>query len=433
MSKAIINIIGACTSRDIFGITNMDDDSPESYKIQSYIWNISPFYLFDKNFYIDDSKFIEYREKYKLKTKTHINNFRALRVLSSLKKNIFEITNFENCDFLIIDNFFCKLQYYELEDKTIITKTDDNFLKFLIANKVIPNIINKFNFDDIAVDLRKEMIKKFCLKIKQYIDETKIIIIEYRPANIVFNNNYKHSDFFSPSPVYKKTLDRFKWTASILRENLKNSKYICPPAVTISDYHHKWGPHLLHYLSEYYFNYYIPIIDLYSSRKHISRKDIENNYTEKIKADFDDLIINKYSPEIIKNNIYDFKNLYLNNKTYELFSIHNTKIFLNIENKSIVNNKTINPLFYPLYAKIDCSKIMLYIVINNKIFYINKITFFAKVNLSECQAWLNSVIYNSNNTISLKLYNKFLSFRKNGSSCLMPWNKTWESISLQEI
>lgn len=442
MSKAVINIIGACTSRDIFGITNKDRDDPESYKIQSYIWNISPFYLFDKNFYIDDLKFIKYREKYKSEMRTNISDFCALRTLLSLKKNIFEITDFENCDNLIIDNFFCQLKYYELEDKTIITRTDDNLLNFLISNKAVPKIINKFEFNDISIALKKEMIKKFCLKIKEYIDESKIIIIEYRPANIIFNKNYDHFGIFSNSKAYKNNLNKFKWTAQILKENLMNATYIAPPAVTISDYNHKWSQHLLHYLPDYYYHYYIPIIDLQTRNTSTSKDNTENNkylHSQKhiniknIKINFDKHIIDKYGPKIIKNNIHDFKKLYLNNKIYEIYSFHNTKIFLNTENKSIVNSKTINALFYPIYVKIDHDKIMLYIIINNKIFYINEITFFAKANLSENQTWLNSIIYNNNNTISFKLYDKFLSFRANGESCFMPWNREWEHISLHEI
>lgn len=432
MTKATINIIGACLPRDIFGITNMDRDDPASYKIQSYIQNISPLYLFDKNFSIDESKFIEIREKFKRESGKNISNFLALRVLTSLKKNIFEIANFENCDFLIIDNFFCRHRYYELENHAFITRTDDNLLNFLISNKVVPKIVKKFNFEDVPIDIKMEMIKQFCLKIRQYIDETKIIIIETRPANIIFNSTYKQADIQTSSKFYKKQLNKFKWTASVLKNFLPSSIYIRPPSVTISDYNHKWGPHILHYLPEYYFNYYIPIIDLYTCDNKIQKKDIEEK-AEKIKSNFDKYIIDKYGSIITENNIFNFNKLYIHNKIYEIYSIHNTKIFINIENKSIIHSKMIKSTFYPIYAKLNQDKIMLYILINNKIFYISGITFFTKVHLSENQTWLNYVIYNNNNTISLKLYNKFLSFRSEGQTSLVPWNKSWESINLHEI
>lgn len=235
MSKVTINIIGTCTSRDIFGITSKDGDDPESYKIQSYIWNVSPLYLFEKNISIDDSTFLKYLEKYKIEKKSRIHNFCARRFLYSLKKNIFERINFDNCDFLILDNFFCRLNYFELEDKTIITISDEEFLNYLIINNVVPKIKRKFCFEDIPIYDREEMIQNFCLVIRQHIDERKIILIEYRPSNILFNSIYNHYRTFFSISDYKKQIEKFKWTASILKENLKNANHICPPAVTIGD------------------------------------------------------------------------------------------------------------------------------------------------------------------------------------------------------
>lgn len=433
MNKATINIIGACTSRDIFGITNMDnDDDPDSYNIQSYIWNISPFFLFDKNFNIDFNKFIEYREKYKKDLKTTISNFGALRVFSSLKKNIFETSDFNNCEFLIIDNFFSSLQYYELEDGTIITRTDDSILNYLIRNNVVPKIINKFEFEDISAAIKREMIKKFCLKIKENIEEENIIIIEYFPANLIFNDKYKHFGTFFEPQIYKKLIDKYKWSASILKENLKKAKYISPPAVSISDANHKWGQHIVHFLPEYYFNYYLPIIDFHSSKKNITNNNNQVNL-QNIKSSFDNLIIERYGKEIKKFNLNIFNNSYKKNRTYEILSYHNFKILFNSKNNSITNYKIIKPGFYPIYSKINNNCFLMYIIINNKIFYFKEITFFAKVILTENQIWLDSVIYNKDNTISLNLYDKFLSFRPNGETCLMPWNREWEHIKLQEI
>lgn len=161
--------------------------------------------------------------------------------------------------------------------------------------------------------------------------------------------------------------------------------------------------------------------------------DDDSNCNIDFKTDCENLKIDNNEQENIKGTLDDFKVLYLNNKTYEFLSFHKAKIFLNIEDISIVNSKIINPLLYPIYAKINIDKILIYIITNNKIFYINKITYPAKVHLSENQIWLNSVIYNNDNTISLKLNDKFLSFRPDGESSMMPWNRNWEHINIQEI
>lgn len=133
---------------------------------------------------------------------------------------------------VIIDHYFKKLkkcdQYQKLIEKY---NNNDNFVKSLIIDMKIKQVINIYNFKkELAIHLKKQwmILKKFNLQEKIYREESKLLIeSESQKDNLITSEiiqklaEYRMTGFEDPEVLKTRTMDKMTKTYQIDEEVIK--------------------------------------------------------------------------------------------------------------------------------------------------------------------------------------------------------------------
>lgn len=416
MNKTTLHIFGRCVSRDVFGFNCEDlNDVPvtEGYEISRYLNGISYLYQPYQNSNQKDivklQDFLACFDDYPVKT----SRFWLKCLYYNLHKNVLTYFREAECDYFILDNAFASYSYLCLNNGSIITNMQSEQLKYYAKDKDF-RIDQSINLSNIPVSDLESMMNEFAQNMKKYFPPERFILLEIKPANIVINKKFASCDLFLPSFSFERVADNFKVCFNLLTKTFPEAHVVKAPAIFIGDANHKWGRNSLHFLEEYYTQYYKKCIDSICHRSGDNLNEILQRFNE--------YIYDKYKSQIdfAKRNI-DF---------VQLKSFHNTFLVYNMASSLLLNkqNPCMNEFF--VYAEFIDAQIALYIIDNNRVFYLqwhedNSWT------LSGKQA-LYKVAPHGEDRISIALgKNSYLSARREGSVYAQPWTRDWEIFTMK--
>lgn len=420
------NMLCSCVSRDIFNYHNEDkgwslNEKNDQYKILQYI-NFSSLLIHNhvgKNFNVDLKQEIE--DRYKAIYR-EFSRFGIRCSCIDVTCSAIEFLSKQESDYLILDNGFARFGYIKLDDNSLITNENRNFIDFLAVNKYISTPKQTLSFSDIdKYDIEKR-VADFCKLILKIYDPSQIILIEVSPAKFYFKKN-KLYNFNNVSQSY---INRFRYCFELLKKNIKGCLSIKAPNILFGDANHVWGLGNLHFINEIYEIFYYKQIDYFVKNKKLPDNiinEINSEYRSSVATNYFDILYNSINNRIFMSEKYNY-----------LITAHGTVLFLNIENLYIFNSAITNINHYNKLINILSfnGKYYLFVVVNNFLYYIKKIDIFGNVELcTEMQSF--DIVVNKEGggkSISICFENMFLSARSDTSCIFVDRNQAWEHFKI---
>ncbi len=288
--KMTINVLGSCVVRDTFGFHENDG----GYKIQQNVNGFSPIFSLKNTIDIDLNLYNALFLKYKEKNPSAKPYWARCRYLD-LSGNVINYINSNKSDFLIMDVAFARYDYDLLENGKYICKYENDFVDFLIAQKIIPPIKKKnISFDDIDANTIEHNINDFINKILQIYEPDKIIL--YNNKSAYFGINFKKNSILRYNKHSADKLNkRYKYCFHMIKEMLKGCHTLDFPTFVMGDLNHKWGASLLHYTPETY-DMLLSCVDTITSSPDCdhseSLKIVQNKFLSDEKNNYFDIIAN---------------------------------------------------------------------------------------------------------------------------------------------
>ncbi len=176
------NILGVCTSRDIFSRTN----SKDKYTVNKYTLGFSPFFIFDESAAIDSKDYYEIADKLKLP----YSNFMKRAFLLELNRQAIDYVYSQKSDYLLLDATVFRVSYFKTADNKYFANGIKNqrteFYKVLAKELKLPPIVDPnvpCDFlDDNEISRR---LKRYAQKLLSMYDPSKIILCNHHNARLL--------------------------------------------------------------------------------------------------------------------------------------------------------------------------------------------------------------------------------------------------------
>lgn len=341
--------------------------------------------------------------------------------------SLFDFLNKQKSDYLILDSGWGRFNYFILENGSVITEYNTNFIDFLIQNKYIPNIKKRVTLQSIPKDTLEKLVADFCSNLLKYYREKQIIIIEIKPAYLYVTKE-NAEDKYSVCKFFGKNHSEYKMglVFDLLKKYLKNAHFIKAPDIRLADAGHVWGLNPLHFVREIYTDYYYPCIkeiiynhtdsDNHQHNLNIINTKFNNMEYEKYFSLFYSEIMN----QPVKKNLEKVK------------TVHNTHLYVDITKLTVINIKDDEATnnIYPVHLNIVDDMGSLTFAMNDKTYYIKIIDNFSCIFTQE--PYFYSIEYNVDNTVSIKNKYGYLSANKNGLCNMKANNLKWEHYFIQD-
>lgn len=420
----------SCVSRDVFGIKDEDVgwevNKSDKYDICRYVNFVSPLYSSYPGCDVNQADFEnalnEYRELYP----DQFSNFRWRCKYIDITHSCMAYLKENKPDYFVIDSYAAVYDYCMLEDETIITNMDGNIIDYLVNKKIIPPIYKRFAFQDILPSELEEYVALFARNVKSIFKPEQIILIEIKAADLYLQDGgvYPFPESFK---TFNQNMGRY---FSVLCKYFSDCNIIRTNTILLGNSAHKWGRFPVHYVNEVYFDYYLKKIDLVVSKD----PDIELKAAE-LDASFTRMIGGKYFScfyYALRNRVMPGIKRISESKYSRVRTAHGTYMFYDAEYDKLFHEKNAGYLRFPICAIHDSNQVMLYFVMDNKVFYIKKIMENIEVEICAEPVPLD-VYYNVNGSLSIGCELHFLSARNDGEFSWMEWNREWEQLSLENF
>jgi hypothetical protein len=294
------NILGVCTSRDIFTLTGGD----KKYEINQYTLGFSPLFAFDSGFKISKSDLDSIGPD--------VSAFRKRAFYIDLTRSVFDFLTVRSSDYLIVDVALLKDSYF-------LTVDGHYFLEGKIRSPLYKELVEKFKCPAVKEAcipcdfLPKEEVDK---RLKAY--ASKLLTI-YSPEQIILCE-HQHSRLYVKGGKIGafKDFDK-KWGMrdqfvaychGVLKRELKGCHVIGYLSNAVADLNHHFGVSPLHF-SKGYYSYFMECIDT------IVRKlppDEERKKLEKINKKWNQFHAVKYFPQLRNLAVSQLKQVESNSK-----------------------------------------------------------------------------------------------------------------------
>lgn len=276
-SKAIINILGSCISRDIFSHQKNDGN----YQISKYSNEFDVFSVTEKPLEIDKEKY------YKCDLSDVMSNYLKRCLYLDMTKNTLNYIKEEKSDYLIIDSAICRFSSYLIGDTHIAaTPKRRKALSLLYDN----NVINVSIENEImhTKEMMAEQLKCFADEILKIYAPEEIILIDIQ-CSFFHDNGTQLEPFKTPNKwVDQNNIMRFGF--DVLKEAFYGCHIIPMPDAVVSDTNHWLKLSVLHYTKEYYY-YAYNCIEIINQKLPI---DDENDYIDKLWHSCSEFYTKKY-------------------------------------------------------------------------------------------------------------------------------------------
>ncbi len=236
------NILGVCTTRDIFAVTKGD----KKFEIKKYTLGFSPLFALEDGLKIDKEAFNS--------VETSLTPFRRRAAYLEFTHTVFDFLAEAKSDYLVIDLAVLKNSYLLTEDGHyfVAGKYNRSLYKKLVEELNVPAIKQ----ESVPCDfLPKDEVKK---KLKDY--ATKLLTI-YKPEQIILCD-HQHSRLC----VKGKKIGQFKhfenkwgrrcefisFCFDIMKNELKGCHVINYLPNAVANLNHRFGVSPLHFAKHYY-------------------------------------------------------------------------------------------------------------------------------------------------------------------------------------
>lgn len=251
------NILGVCTSRDIFSRTN----SKDKYTVNKYTLGFSPFFIFDEGAGIDPKAYYDVADKHKLP----YSNFMKRAFLLELNRQAIDYIHSQKSDYLLLDSTVFRFTYFKTADNKYFVNGIKNqrteFYKVLARELKLPPVADPcVPCDFLDDDEISRRLKNYAQKILSMYEPSKIILIRHHNARLLKMMNggvrfFKNED---------GKLDREDNFIDLCFNKLKNALPGCHVINNldnaVSDAAHPLGISPLHFTYGYY-KYCLDCID----------------------------------------------------------------------------------------------------------------------------------------------------------------------------
>ncbi len=263
MGKTTISVLGACVSRDIFGIAR-----PDSYDIPRCVTIASPISM------VLDKPNDGYCADVEKMSDINISGYMKRTIMLDCNKKVFDYLAQKKSNYLIFDVADIRFNIESFNKSGINVTMNEHYKRNLDKFRDLfgndGTVIKSFDFSD-------EEIEKY---INLYVDN---ILNIYKPEEIIFNEYYCVKDYLSR----KNAIEHLKYeeyivnanrlisvAVKIIKKRIPECHIIKMPENCISDEKHKWGRSSLHYVDLFY-EYAGKAVDIITAKKTREEENAE--------------------------------------------------------------------------------------------------------------------------------------------------------------
>ncbi len=247
------NILGVCTSRDIFSRTK----DGANYQINKYTLGFSPFFCFEPGLKFDKDEF--YKVEYKNGT-----NFSKRAAYIEFTRSVFDFLTEQESDYLLIDVAMLRSSYFKTEDGNYFvcsTKKRMDFYQNLVKDLNFPAVKEQnIPCDFLPEDEIRKRLKAYAAKLLTIYKPAQIILCNHQLSRMLYKN--RRIVFFSNFDENWGHKNEFiSFCFNIMKTELKGCHIIESLSNAVADVKHPLGIHPMHFTPGYY-KYCIESINL---------------------------------------------------------------------------------------------------------------------------------------------------------------------------
>lgn len=270
-TKATVNILGTCISRDTFS-THPNDGG---YKVLKYVHEFEPFHFVCKGLEIDKQKYDAFDVSDK------ITNFRKRCMYLDATKKVMDYIKEAESDYLVIDSALFRITSMRWGD-TIVCVSNHRQKFFEALNK---KGVLKEKFEEIVYvpnEEFEERLEDFAQEVLKIYPPEKIILVEVRGVFANFDGE-NISAFENIDDINKKN-ERIAVGFDVMKKKLAGCHIIPVLDAAVADMNHWLGPATFHYTKEVY-DYQYECINVINEKlprdEEESRiRELQRKYTE---------------------------------------------------------------------------------------------------------------------------------------------------------
>ncbi len=305
------NILGVCTSRDIFSRTN----SKDKYEVYKYTFRFSPLFVFEGGVDITYKEFIDIISEQGIAA----SNFVKRSFYLEITRRVFKFISEKKSDYLLLDMSMQRSSCFMTEDGKFYYQTKKNIEMYNALVKklhISPIVKENIKFNSFDKEECIARLKKYAEKILEIYKPSQIILCNHLNSQLV-NKKGRYIRIFNNIRAINEKNDYIDFCFNVMKNYLFGCHVIDYLKNSVADAEHPLGLSPLHYTNLYY-EYHIECIDLITKKiplneelnmqKMIARKYNRRyavHYFEKLKK----LIICKVGNSITVDKIlYDSNN-----------------------------------------------------------------------------------------------------------------------------
>ena len=301
-----INVLGVCTSRDIFTF-GMGGQESNGYVVGRYLESIDPVSALSKSV---APKELRHDDPELASAFDSLVNFRKRMLEFEINKGAFEYFEAVDSEWLLTDAGSLRFDLFKYEVASEDGDTETAYLETCFQGNILklcdlgalPQPEAKITLDDVPDEEVDHCLEEYSDWILGLYDEDHIILNEVRPAHF-FVDGDKAGAFDQDTGIFDyETVARYAKNTDrgfdFLKKRFPRAHVIEFPRGTMADAQNYWGLHPLHFIPEYY-DYGLEAVDIIT-KGGFSREE-ERRRLDELKARYEKIIRDKYLPVFAKD------------------------------------------------------------------------------------------------------------------------------------
>lgn len=280
------NILGVCTTRDIFAVTKGD----EKYEIKKYTLGFSPLFALEEGLKIDKEAFNS--------VETSLTSFRRRAAYLEFTHTVFDFLTESQSDYLIIDMAVLKNSYLLTEDGHYFMAGRYNLslYKKLVEELNVPAVkAESIPCDFLPKDKVVERLKSYAAKLLTIYKPEQIILCEHQHSRLCVKGK-KLGQFKHFENKWGRRSEFISFCFDVMKNELRGCHVINYLNNAVADLNHRFGTSPLHFAKHYY-SYYFECIELILKKLPAERELVQ---LKKILKKWNNLCAIKYFPMLKK-------------------------------------------------------------------------------------------------------------------------------------
>lgn len=293
-----ISIIGACTSRDIFGIAETLPNVASRYKytVDRFIQNMNPVSAVSAPI---DSDIAE--KMIAEATASSAPNFYKRLLKLEVEKTWYDYFSEVKSDWLILDMSAVRTSVIPIGSKYITYVIAAEIMKYLDHSKAdsIFSYIKTLGTISLATmdqSFLTEIYKSFFDKLLQLYPVDRIIVVDVKNAYTFIDTNKTslQSPNYLANDDYSNANARISFAYNFAKEYLHNAHFVNSLPTIAGKINHKWGIHGLHYVDDVYAYFYKCIDNIIHLNNASNTKQLESLYSLQLQKHYSEKIFSLY-------------------------------------------------------------------------------------------------------------------------------------------